>query len=187
MALTSADAHSSLVLRAAVFAAYKHREQRRHDGCTPYINHPLSVADVLSRVGNVRDADVLAAALLHDTIEDTETTADELRTTFGERILSLVLECTDDKSLPKSERKRLQVVNAPHKSPEAKTIKIADKISNMSDLVTAPPVDWSTERKREYVQWCDEVFQGLKGTNLALDNLFEQTRNHAHKQVHRTP
>ena len=170
-----------LVLEAAVFAADKHRDQKRRDNRTPYINHPLTVADILTRVGKVTDPQVLAAALLHDTIEDTNTTPGELSTAFGERVLSLVLECSDDKTLPQEERKRLQVEHAPAKSTDAKMIKIADKVSNLTDLVDSPPADWSHERKLNYLKWSKEVFCGLKGVNQALDELFEATSKRAEK------
>jgi guanosine-3',5'-bis(diphosphate) 3'-pyrophosphohydrolase len=167
----------SLLFRALSFAARKHRTQKRKDHETPYINHPLEVTEILVTAGKIRDAEVLAAAALHDTIEDTETSAEELRTAFGDRVMSLVKECTDDKSLPKEERKRLQVVHAPDKTPAAKAIKIADKISNMRDISERPPADWTLERKRNYIKWADEVWQGLKGVNAGLDKLFEETRD----------
>ena len=124
--MSERPADPALVVHALLFAADKHRLQLRRDKSTPYINHPLAVTDILARVGNVTDAEVLAAAALHDTLEDTETTEEELRTVFGARVLSLVLECTDDKTLPKSERKRQQVDHALHKTPEAKQIKIVE-------------------------------------------------------------
>jgi (p)ppGpp synthase/HD superfamily hydrolase len=162
----------SFILAASKFAAAKHKSQKRKDGATPYINHPLEVAEMLSRVAHVSDPDVIAAALLHDTIEDTGTQPDEIRTIFGDRVLSLVQECTDDKSLPKAERKRLQVVNAPHKSDEAKLIKIADKISNIRSVADAPPTDWDWQRCWDYLDWSQKVFDGLKGVNFELDQAF---------------
>jgi guanosine-3',5'-bis(diphosphate) 3'-pyrophosphohydrolase len=169
----------SSVLQAAAFAAEKHRKLKRKDNETPYINHPIWVAEMLARVAGVTDPDVLCAALLHDTIEDTDTTADELRQKFGERVLSLVLECTDDKNLPKEERKRQQVEHAPDKSAQAKLIKIADKISNMTDVTDNAAPEWDLERKVGYINWSDAVFQGLKGGNQALDALFVETRDRA--------
>lgn len=174
----------SFILNAAKFAASKHKKQTRKDQeKTPYINHPLEVAEILSRVGRVNDPEVLSAALLHDTIEDTETSPEEIRTIFGERVLSLVQECTDDKSLPKAERKRLQVVNAPHKSDEAKLIRIADKISNMRDIVESPPPDWTLERRVQYLEWCFQVFEGLRGVNYELDELFETVLKRCRERV----
>lgn len=163
----------SLVLNAAKFAAAKHKLGKRKDNETPYINHPLEVAELLARVGRVSDPEVLAAALLHDTIEDTATLPEEISNAFGERVLSLVMECTDDKALPKAERKRLQVANASHKSDEAKLIKIADKISNMRDVVELPPADWSWERRYGYLEWSENVFAGLRGVNYELDQYFQ--------------
>lgn len=176
---------TSFILNAARFAAGKHKSQKRKDGQTPYINHPLEVADILARVARVSDPEILAAALLHDTIEDTGTTAEELRTVFGERVVSLVQECTDDKSLPKADRKRLQVEHAPHKSDDAKLIKIADKISNMRDVVELPPADWSWERRSEYIDWCERVFNGLKGVNYDLDQMFMTVRDRARESLGR--
>jgi guanosine-3',5'-bis(diphosphate) 3'-pyrophosphohydrolase len=181
--MSERPANSALVVHALSFAADKHRLQLRRDRSTPYINHPLAVTDILARIGKVTDVEVLAAAALHDTLEDTETTEDELRTTFGARVLSLVLECTDDKELPKSERKRLQVEHAAQKTPGAKQIKIADKVSNMTDLVERPPSDWPQERKLAYIEWCNEVFRGLKGVNPLLDELFERTLAHAKRKL----
>jgi len=129
---------TSLLIRAAAFAAHKHRDQRRKDAASsPYINHPLALADVLANEGGIEDVDVLCAALLHDTIEDTETTAEELQRKFGSKITSIVLEVTDDKSLPKVERKRLQVEHARHASHEARLVKLADKICNLRDILAS--------------------------------------------------
>lgn len=172
------DCHQlAMLLQAVKFASSKHRTQKRKDNETPYINHPLEVMEIIATHGKVDDVEVLAAAVLHDTIEDTETTADELRTMFGERVTFMVLECTDDKALPKSERKRLQQDHAPHLSTGAKAIKIGDKVSNMRDMVETPPADWSWDRRSEYLNWCERVYSGLKGANTDLDALFE--RRHA--------
>lgn len=133
----------NLLIRAAIFAANKHRDQRRKDtAASPYINHPLALADVLANEGGVDDVEVLCAALLHDTIEDTQTTPDELRREFGDRVANIVLEVTDDKSLPKAERKRLQIVHAGHASFEARLVKLADKICNLRDILASPPANW---------------------------------------------
>ena len=162
-----------IVLKAASFAADRHRDQRRKDAeASPYINHPLTVARLLSEEGGVTDADVLCAALLHDTIEDTATTADELREVFGVRITSIVLEVTDDKSLPKAERKRLQIEHAAMLSHEAKLVKLADKIANVRDILHSPPADWSERRKAEYFAWASNVVCGLLGVNARLEARF---------------
>lgn len=162
-----------LLLEAASFAAERHRDQRRKDvDATPYINHPLEVARILSEAG-VDDPDVLMAALLHDTIEDTETSPDDLIERFGERVNKLVLEVTDDKSLPKAERKRLQVRNGPKKSDGAKMIKIADKIANLRDLRTSPP-QWNEERVAAYVRFAKDVGTGCKGVNSLLDVMLDE-------------
>jgi guanosine-3',5'-bis(diphosphate) 3'-pyrophosphohydrolase len=164
----------ALLLEAVAFAADKHRNQRRKDAeASPYINHPIALASLLKREG-VGDVAVLCAALLHDTIEDTNTTADELRVRFGEVITSVVLEVTDDKDLEKAERKRLQVANAPTLSKRAKLVKLADKICNVYDMVAAPPATWTLERKREYLEWAKDVVEGLRGTHQALEGIFDE-------------
>lgn len=164
-----------LILDAATFAAQKHRNQRRKDAdASPYINHPLALADILAREGGIDDARTLAAALLHDTIEDTETTVEELEARFGKRVAAIVVEVTDDKSLPKDERKRLQIAKAASKSHEAKVVKLADKISNLRDLASAPPADWLDERRMEYFQWAKEVARGLRGVNASLEAAFDE-------------
>lgn len=163
------------LLRAASFAAQKHNHQRRKDAeMSPYINHPLALADVLANEAGITDCDVLCAALLHDTIEDTETSADELRRQFGTAITGVVLEVTDDKSLPKQKRKDLQVAHAPHLSRQAKLVKLADKICNLRDIAATPPADWSPERKREYFEWAKRVVDGLRGNHAALERLFDE-------------
>ena len=129
---------------------------------------------MLWEVGGVREMDVLLTALLHDTIEDTQTRPDEIRNLFGEAVLSLVLEVTDDKSLPKARRKRLQVESAPHKSLGAKLIKLADKCCNVRDLAGSPPKDWSLDRRREYLLWTEQVVAGLRGANPALEAYYER-------------
>ncbi|MGB7874102.1 MAG: HD domain-containing protein [Anaerolineales bacterium] len=162
------------LLEAIRFAAEKHRNQRRKDSeRSPYINHPIEVAQLLWEIGGVRDVEVLLAAVLHDTVEDTETRPDEISERFGKQVLSFVMEVTDDKSLPKGERKRLQIVNAPHKSYGAKLIKLADKACNVRNLVTMPPKNWSMKRRQEYLLWGEKVVAGLRGTNPALEEYYD--------------
>lgn len=152
------------ILQAADFAAKKHRRQKsdKAEG-SPYINHPIEVAFHLSTVGGVEDENILIAALLHDTIEDTQTTRDEIVAVFGEAVAALVIECSDDMSLHKPERKRLQVVSAPKKSYGAKMIKIADKTCNLRAILSASPEDWPHERQYDYFVWAEKVVAGLLG------------------------
>lgn len=163
-----------LVLHAAAFAAEKHRQQRRKGAhALPYINHPLAVAQVLIREGGIQDAIVLAAALLHDTIEDTDTTRVELETQFGPEVAAIVAEVTDNKSLPKPERKRLQIEKASKVSQGAQLVKLADKICNLRDISCSPPEDWSVERRREYFEWAKRVVDELRSVNRPLAELFD--------------
>ncbi len=163
-----------LILRAAVFAAEKHRMQRRKDAdASPYINHPLALAHILCWEGGVTDSTVLAAALLHDTAEDTETSADELEREFGAAIAGIVAEVTDGKSIPKDERKRLQVAKASSKSDAAKLVKLADKISNLRDITLTPPAGWPVERRQAYFEWSKQVIAGARGVNPRLETVFD--------------
>ena len=161
-------------VKAVAFAADKHRNQRRKDAdASPYINHPIALANVLANEGGVDDATVLCAAVLHDTIEDTETTVDEIRALFGPQVAAVVLEVTDDKSLEKQVRKQRQVEHAPHISTEAKLVKLADKISNLRDILASPPADWSVERKQTYFEWAAQVVAGLRGVHPGLESVFD--------------
>ena len=163
------------LLQAIAFAADKHRDQRRKDAnASPYINHPIALANVLANEGGVDDEAVLVAAILHDTIEDTDTTADELRRLFGKRITGIVLEVTDDKALQKAERKRLQIEHAPHISRRAKLVKLADKICNLRDIAASPPAKWSLERKQAYFDWAKAVVDGLRGAHPVLEQAFDE-------------
>jgi guanosine-3',5'-bis(diphosphate) 3'-pyrophosphohydrolase len=151
-----------LVIRAVEFAAQKHRMQRRKDSdASPYINHPIALMHLLCIDGGISDPLILAAAALHDTIEDTETTEEGLRTTFGEEIAEIIVEMTDDKSLPKEVRKRLQIECAHQMSREGALVKLADKICNLRDVAANPPLGWSLERQVEYFDWAKAVVDGL--------------------------
>ena len=162
------------LLKALAFAARKHRDQRRKDPeASPYINHPIALADVLVNEGGVSDVEVLCAALLHDTVEDTATTHEELAAAFGERIAGIVAEVTDDKALPKAERKRLQIEHAAQLSPAARLVKLADKICNLRDVAERPPRSWDLARRREYFDWAKRVVDGLRGAHPRLEAAFD--------------
>lgn len=166
-----------LFLKALVFAADKHRDQRRKDAdASPYINHPIALANILVNEGGITDINVLCGAILHDTIEDTETTKEELTQHFGEKITSIVLDVTDDKTLPKAERKLKQIEHASHASNEAKLVKLADKISNLRDILSSPPKDWTDDRKKEYFDWAGKVIDQIRGTNSKLENIFDSLK-----------
>ncbi|PLX81748.1 MAG: phosphohydrolase [Desulfuromonas sp.] len=176
------------LLRAIEFAAEKHRDQRRKGSeASPYINHPIRVASLIANVGKVEDLNVLIAAVLHDTIEDTQTTPEELVRLFGTTALEVVLEVTDDKVLPKQVRKQRQVEHAPHLSTSAKVIKLADKIVNIQDICNQPPSGWTAERKQEYFDWAANVVDGCRGVNTRLENHFDQALMDARKKLASTP
>ena len=163
------------LISAIAFAANKHKNQRRKDAdASPYINHPIALANLLLNEAGVEDQRVLIAAVLHDTIEDTDTTEQELVRYFGKDVADIVLEVTDDKELPKADRNTLQIEHAAHISRRAKLVKLADKICNLRDLTASPPADWSVDRKREYFDWAKSVVDRLRGVHPGLEHLFDK-------------
>jgi GTP diphosphokinase / guanosine-3',5'-bis(diphosphate) 3'-diphosphatase len=164
------------ILAAAAFAAEKHSAQRRKGAAAePYVNHLIEVAQLVASSSGQLDTNLVMAAFLHDTIEDTGTTAEELDREFGNDVASLVVEMTDDKSLPKEVRKELQVRDAPHRSARAQVIKLADKISNLRSLLSSPPANWNVQRKREYFAWARRVVNALSAPNPILKAEFDRT------------
>ena len=172
------------ILKAARFASVKHVSQKRKGAAgEPYFNHLIEVAELVSIAIAEPDPNVIAAALLHDTIEDTRTTREELLETFGADIADLVAEVTDDKSLPKAERKRLQIEHAPAISARAQTIKIADKISNLRSIAVTPPEGWDLRRKQEYMAWAKRVVDACTAPNPFLKTEFERTFEEVQRSV----
>ena len=160
--------------RAYHFAAQKHVSQRRKgEAAEPYMNHLTEVAELVAEATGGADIDVLVAAILHDTVEDTETTPEELSAVFGPRVAALVAEVTDDKSLPSKERKALQIEHAPHASTGAQIIKLADKTANLRSLAVSPPPDWTRERIDDYVVWAGRVVDGCRHANPWLAAQFD--------------
>ena len=163
------------VAAALAFAANKHRGQHRIDAeCSPYINHPIDLLNVLCCEAGIEDPDILCAAIMHDTLEDTNTSKEEIARHFGPKVAAIVHEVSDDMRLPKRERWRLQIEKAPHLSPEAKIVKLADKICNLRDLASSPPPHWSRERIQTYFDWAKSVIDQLRGTHPKLEALFDQ-------------
>ena len=180
--MSELSAAIEMIVKASDFACKKHKSQKRKDPeGTPYINHPIGVAWQLVNEGKVYDPAVLAAALLHDTVEDCDCSFEEITENFGEHVCSIVREVTDDKSLEKQERKRLQVVNGPGKSKEAKLVKLSDKLYNLRDLERCKPEFWSEERKTEYFRWAKQVVDAVRSNGSVnkaledeLDAMFEK-------------
>jgi GTP diphosphokinase / guanosine-3',5'-bis(diphosphate) 3'-diphosphatase len=164
----------SLILRAATFAANRHHDQRRlgHEDMS-YVNHPFAVASALCDEGGVTDVELLAAALLHDTIEDTATTQEDLSRTFGARIAGIVAEMTDNKKLSKAQQKRVQLDDAAQASQDAQQLKIADKLCNLRDIIEGPPADWPLFRKNQYFDWAKAVVDQVRGANPGLAEKFD--------------
>lgn len=164
------------ILKAANFAAQRHAGQKRKGAAAePYVNHLIEVAHLISTALPDADTNLIMAALLHDSVEDAAVKRSEIEELFGIDVADLVMEVTDDKSLPKAERKRLQIVNAPKKSIRAQAIKLADKISNLRAILHSPPADWTAERKQEYVQWAKQVVDALPNPDPTLKAKFEET------------
>lgn len=160
-------------VRALAFASRKHSQQRRKDAdASPYINHPIALVSILAVEAGINDHDALCAALLHDTIEDTDTSVEELVEAFGGVVASLVQEVTDDKRLPKAERKARQVEHAAHLSAKARLVKLADKIANLRDVADNPPVNWSLARRQEYFDWAKQVVDQIPDPPPNLLSLF---------------
>jgi len=173
---STADKHQlECIVEALAFAAKKHRDQRRKDPvASPYINHPIMLADILIREASVTDTETICGAILHDTVEDTETTEAELEEQFGKTICQIVMEVTDDGRLPKADRKRLQIEHAAHISDKAKHVKLADKICNLRDVAECPPPNWDLVRRQEYFDWAKQVIDQLRGVNGKLEAIFDE-------------
>ncbi len=161
-----------IVTRAADFAARRHTHQRRKgEAAEPYFNHLAHVAALLADAG--ADANLVAAGYLHDAIEDQEVTHADIAAAFGQDVADLVAHVTDDKSLPKERRKRLQIEHARHLPPRAQMLKMADKISNLEALLTSPPKDWSLQRRVEYFEWAREVVDECRSAHSGLAGMFD--------------
>ncbi|HWI40936.1 MAG TPA: HD domain-containing protein [Verrucomicrobiae bacterium] len=165
--------HHLRLLAAVAFAAEKHRNQCRKDG-SAFVNHVIAVARVLAEEGGVEDSDLLIAALLHDTLEDTDTSAQELEELFGSAVAGIVAEVSDDTGLASAERKRLQAERAAWLSPQAKQLRMADKICNVRDIIESPPSGWSPERRVGYILWTRRVTSGCRGVNARLDEICDR-------------
>jgi (p)ppGpp synthase/HD superfamily hydrolase len=170
-----------MISRALDFAARKHVHQRRKgELAEPYVNHVTDVARILAEVTDGSEVTLIIAGLLHDTIEDQKIPHAELTDLFGKAVADLVLEVTDDMTIPKPERKLLQVANAPTRSTHAKMLRIADKISNLNSILTSPPKHWDISRRLEYFEWAKQVVAGCSGINTKLDQLFDATYQKRH-------
>lgn len=162
-------------MSAILFAIDRHHHQlRKGEQERPYVIHPLEAAELLVTFGKVTDEDIIIGAILHDILEDTETTLEEFRARFGETVLNYVQEVSDDKKLQKQERKDLQIEMAPSLSMGASLIRLADKICNVREMRTNPPVGWDVERKLEYIDWAASVVNAMELVNQPLNDLFEQ-------------
>jgi len=170
------------VLKAADTAARWHVHKRRKGPAEePYINHLLEVAMLVAEATGGSDTNLVVAALLHDAIEDCEVPRELIAEAFGEDVASIVVEVTDDKSLPKPDRKIAQIETAAKKSPRAKVLKLADKTSNLRAIAESPPKDWSVKRRIEYLHWARGVVEGLRGVNPKLEAQFDEAARAAER------
>jgi (p)ppGpp synthase/HD superfamily hydrolase len=172
------------VLKAADAAGRWHVHQRRKGAAEePYINHLLEVASLVTEATEGKDPSLVIAALLHDAMEDQEVSVEMISEAFGAAVAEIVLEVTDDKCLPKAERKAKQVLSAPNKSQRAKVLKLADKTSNLRAIASTPPPDWSVKRRLDYVAWARDVARGLRGANSWLEKRFDAAATRAEESV----
>lgn len=173
------EADLKILLKALSFAAHKHKDQRRRDvDASPYINHPISLADILCNEAHITDIETICGALLHDTVEDTQTTDAELEQVFGKAIRDIVMDVTDEEGLSRTARKQAQIDNAASISDKAKLIKLADKISNLRDVINNPPADWTLVRRQEYFDWARRVIDQVRGVHPGLEALFDDVYSH---------
>jgi GTP diphosphokinase / guanosine-3',5'-bis(diphosphate) 3'-diphosphatase len=172
-----------IIFKALEFASVKHKGQKRKDDFTPYINHPVKVAEILVQIGDVEDEQIIAAALLHDTIEDTETEPHELEEIFGKTITDYVLEVTDDKNISKRKRKEFQILNAKNLSKGAALIRVADKIANLKDIANNPPLNWNNKRKLKYFEWTKKVISNLNTDNEKLLDYYNEVYEENRKKI----
>jgi (p)ppGpp synthase/HD superfamily hydrolase len=172
------------VMQAADMAARWHIHQRRKgQAAEPYVNHLIEVAGLVTAATEGREPDAVIAALLHDSVEDQDVAIELIASQYGQKVAGIVMEVTDDKSLPKAERKRLQVETAGQKSREARLIKLADKTSNVRAIANSPPPDWSVERRLDYVRWAREVVAQVRGTSPWLEQQFNEAANQAEQSA----
>ncbi len=171
------------IFKALAFAAEKHRSQHRKGWQhVPYINHPIEVARLITDIGEVTNNGCIQAAFLHDILEDTDTTENEIEHLFGKNVLNLIMELTDDKSLPSDKQKELQLITASALSPLAKTIRIADKIANITDMMTYP-IWWSKRKKTNYLSWANEVVKACADANPKLAAHFFKLYEKYHSEL----
>ncbi len=172
------------LLNAVIFATKKHQGQKRKGkNQDPYIFHPLNVAKVIMEIGHIVDQDIVIAAVLHDTLEDTTATIKELTKYFGLKVTDIVAEVSDDKSLDKNERKQRQVRHAPSLTYGARVVKLGDKLVNCRDILSSPPAGWSKRRMQEYIQWAFDVIEQIRGTNNYLEAAFDTLVIEAEEQL----
>ncbi len=181
--LPPAEGVVSVLLRAMRFAAEKHRDHRRKgETAAPYINHPIAVAQQLAEAGLENDVELLMAAVLHDVVEDTDATGEEVRALFGERVAEIVMEVTDDKTLPDERRKQLAVKHIAGKSGAAQLLKLSDLIANIYDVIHHPP-NWSAERKNRYFDWSERVVKAIRGVHPDLEARFAELLAEGRRQI----
>jgi (p)ppGpp synthase/HD superfamily hydrolase len=172
------------IMQAADAAARWHVHQRRKgQAAEPYVNHLIEVASLIAAATEGQEPEAVIAALLHDAVEDQGVTVEQIASDYGSSVAGIVKDVTDDKSLPKTERKRLQVETAGHKSREARLIKLADKTSNLRAIASSPPAGWSVERRLEYVRWAREVVMRIRGTSPWLERQFDEAATRAEQSV----
>jgi len=191
--MSSTESSFIQLIAALDYAAQEHRDQRRKGAeQAPYINHPIALLRILAVEAGITDPEVLTTAVLHDVIEDCSgrdqefigLRREEIGAGFGAEILALVEAVTDDKALPKAQRKQAQVSHAGDLPPKARLVKLADKIANVRDIARCPPQQWDAQRITEYFDWAERVVDRMRGTDARLEALFDEALAHARVQAH---
>ena len=171
----------NLITKAEAYARQNHEGQfRKGEAQEPYVTHVAEVASRVARYGGSESA--IAAAWLHDVVEDCDPEIEDIENLFGSKVAKIVAEVTDDKSLSKQDRKARQVKNAPYKSEEACLVKWADKICNLLSIANSPP-PWDKARKMEYIEWAREVASGLPYSTSTTRQEFEDAIGKALSKV----
>ena len=164
----------AFMAKALYFATLAHEQQRRKTGDVPYIKHPIGVANYAINA-KVQNPNVIVACYLHDVVEDTFVTIEDIEEHFGPKIAKFVAEVTDDKNLSKVERKKGQIEHSKHISKEAKIVKLCDKLYNLKDLVRNPI--WEPERVQGYFVWSYIIVNNMRETNKCLEDQLDEVFN----------
>ncbi|EFO18322.1 hypothetical protein LOAG_10172 [Loa loa] len=168
----------SLIIEAVDLAARRHRQQRRKDAAqTPYVNHPIGVAYILTSEGQITDTTTIIAAILHDIVEHTKTTDEEIRKMFGDEIADIVKECTMVRSMKREARMKSELEKASKLSHKAKLVQLADKLNNIRDIERGTPLGWTKQHVTEYIIFAKDLLSKIRGIHGPLESALDDIIN----------